>query len=292
MHLLLMLLMLAAPQESSGGTIDATIRGTTEPLEVELLLRDESDAWHEVEHKRLAANERRVRFDGLEPGVYQILLRGPIATQQLGTKIAVGTNDVRRTTIAVERFTLTGQITFGDTQFANGGVLLKHRELGWRAGISLDANGKFAAPMWQRGTYLAEVRGPALPTAYIETIALHAGTLRIAIPDGRITGIVRDSQSGAPIGGATVALQTNVEQGETHARLVTGPDGRFDFGGIQSGRQTIRIFPTHGLEPEPIVFPLDDNARRRELDVKVDAGRSIAIVVIDKENDPVANAQV
>ncbi|HEX7829015.1 MAG TPA: carboxypeptidase-like regulatory domain-containing protein, partial [Thermoanaerobaculia bacterium] len=37
---------------------------------------------------------------------------------------------------------------------------------------------------------------------------------------------------------------------------------------------------------------LDDNARHRELDVKVDAGRSIAIVVIDKENDPVANAQV
>lgn len=49
MTLLLLLAMLSAPQ----GAIEATIRGTAEPLEVELLLRNADDEWTEVEHANL-----------------------------------------------------------------------------------------------------------------------------------------------------------------------------------------------------------------------------------------------
>ncbi|HEX2121478.1 MAG TPA: carboxypeptidase-like regulatory domain-containing protein, partial [Thermoanaerobaculia bacterium] len=71
-----------------------------------------------------------------------------------------------------------------------------------------------------------------------------------------------------------------------------GPDGRFAFAGIKYGRQTLRVFPAQHLEPEPIVFTLDPDRRLQNLDVKVSAGRSVPVIVIDQNDDPVAKAVV
>ncbi|HEX2060373.1 MAG TPA: PPC domain-containing protein, partial [Thermoanaerobaculia bacterium] len=87
MPLLLILMMLAAETAPSTASIDATIRGTTQPLEVQLLLRNAGDNWTPVARRSLPATTRRVRFDALEAGVYQLLVRGPEATEQLATKV-------------------------------------------------------------------------------------------------------------------------------------------------------------------------------------------------------------
>jgi hypothetical protein len=291
MPLLPMLILLAATAVTPRGAIDATIQGTNQPLEVELLLRNASDEWDEVEHRSLPAATRRVRFDALASGIYQIRLRGASTTEQLGTKIAVGASDVRHTTIRIEPFTVSGRVTFGDTSLGTGALLLRHDELRWRAAIPLAADGTFRAPFWQRGTFLSDVRSPALPTSFTDTIEL-AETLNISIPDGRITGIVRDAKSNAPVPNALVALQSALADGEQHVRLTTGPDGRFDFVGIRYGKHVVRVYPPEHLEPEPFAFALDDTHRLRELDVRLDPGRAVALVVIDRENDPVANAKL
>jgi hypothetical protein len=299
MPLLPMLILLAtaaAPAtDVPRAAIEATIRGTDEPLEVELLLRTPSEEWEEIEHKRLPAGTRKVRFAGLASGVYQIHLHGPAPTEQLGTKIVVGANDTRRTTIMVVPFTVTGRVTFGDTHLAAGAVVLRHRELHWHAGVSLDRDGTFRAPFWQRGVFLARVNGPALPTSFAETVELAEGgksVLKLAIPDGRITGIVRDEKSGAPLPGVIVELQTPLADGGRHVQLTTGPEGTFDFMGIRYGRQIVRIYPPLHLEPEPVAFTIDDAQRLRELDLRLDPGRQAAVTVIDRENDPVAKATV
>jgi hypothetical protein len=295
MPLLLMLAILAAtvPEVAPHGAIEATIRGTAEPLTAELLLRDPSEQWVEVGHRNLPATTRSVRFDGLASGVYQLRVRGPQATEQLATKIGLGTGDTRRTTIAIEPFVVTGRVTLGGTDLGEGVVLLRHREFHWRAGISLEKDGTFRAPMWQRGAFTYSVRGPALPTEYTSETEL-AGTspLNVEIPDGRITGIVRDAKSGAPVAGALVLLQTNLAEREENVRLTTGPAGRFDFTGIKPGRHVVRVLPPHHLQPEPISFTLGGDTRQRELDVPVDPGHTVAVVVIDRQSDPVANAKV
>jgi hypothetical protein len=96
--ILILLAATATAPEAPHAPIEATIRGTNQPFEVELLLRTRSDDWEEIDHKRLPAGTRKVRFEGLASGVYQILLRGPSATERLGTKIGLGANDTRRTT--------------------------------------------------------------------------------------------------------------------------------------------------------------------------------------------------
>lgn len=298
MPLLFILMILAseaAPAAVPGGSIDATIRGNTQPLEVQLLIRDDAENWKPVAQKTLPAETRRVRFDGLESGVYQILVRGPAATEQLATKIAVGRTDTRRTTITIEPFILTGRVTLGGTELGAGGLLLKHRDLHTRSQILLNADGTFRVPFWQRGAFSYNLRGPALPTDYASVTELAGPSpapLHIDIPDGRISGILRDAKSGEPVAGATVALQTNTADREDHARLTTGPDGRFDFVGIRHGNHVVRIESPQHLEPEPIAFALTDAAPLRELNLRLDPGRSVPIVVIDKEHDPVANAKV
>lgn len=294
MPVLLMLVLLAAtaaPVQPSGA-IEATIRGTAKPLEVELLLRDDSENWKEIAHKSLPPDTRRVRFEGLASGIYQIRLSGPLLTERLGTKIAVGSGDTRVTTIAVEPSAFTGRVLFGDTNLGEGALELTHRELGWRMVLLLAPDGTFRAPVWQGGSFSYEVRSAALPTPFLENAELEgkAPVLQIEIPDGRVTGILRDA-GGAPVGGAIVALRTKVADREENVHLTSGPDGRFDFTGIKYGQQTVRIFPPRHLEPEPIAFSLGPNARLRELDVRVDAGRPVSVVVIDRD-DPVANASV
>jgi hypothetical protein len=299
--MLSMLILLAATATAAApeaprprAAVEATIRGTNQPLEIELLLRTPSDDWEEVGHKRLPAGTRKVRFEGLASGVYQILLRGPAATEQLGTKIGLGANDTRRTTITVEPFTVTGRVTFGGTHLGTGAVELHHRELRWRAAIGLDEAGTFRATLWQRGVFLTKVHSPALPTSFNDTVDLTEGkpAVQIDIPDGRITGVIRDAKSGTPVAGAVVTLQTMLAKSGQTVQVTTGPEGRFDFVGVKYGKQTVRVYPLRHLEPEPFDFTIDDAQRLRELAIPLDPGREIAVIVIDRENDPVAEAMV
>lgn len=280
------------PAELPKGAVEATIRGTTEPLEVELLLRNEAEEWNEIEHKLLPAGTRRVRFEGLEPGVYQILLQGRQPAERVGTKLVVGRGDTRQVTITVEPFVVSGRITFGGEGLPEGAIFLRHREFHWRGGLAVAAGGTFTATLWQRGEFTYAIRTPALPTSFTGSIGVDGKSkLAIDIPDGRVKGILRDA-GGKPVEGVIVALTTATDAREDTVRVTTGADGTFEFSGIRHGRNTVRIFPPRHLEPEPIAFDLGENARQRELDVRLDAGREVALVVIDRHSDPAANARV
>jgi Carboxypeptidase regulatory-like domain len=291
MHFLLMLVLAATTTTNAPGALEATIRGTSQPLEVELFLRDEKDEWKEVGHHTLPAQTRRVRFDALTPGVYQIRLRGAQETEQLATKVVVG-RDTRTLTINVEPFTLTGRITLGGTDLGVGRIGLRHQEFHWRGLIPLAADGAFRAPMWQRGAFMATVRAPVLPTAHAQPVEISGAKLLIDVPDGRIRGLVRDAKSGAPVANVLVLLRSKTSESESNVKLTTDADGRFDFVGIRHGEQTVRLVPDRHLEPAPVTFTLDGNNRSRELELKLDPGRSVAVVVIDRENDPVGKAKV
>jgi hypothetical protein len=289
---LIVAMLATAPVSAPSGTIEATIRGTGKPVDVELLLRDAAEEWVELDRRSLPAGTRRVRFDDLPSGVYQLRVRGPLPTEQLGSKIGLGNGDVRRITIAVEPSAINGRVTLGGAELGGGVITVRHGDLHWRAEIPIGPDGTFRAPLWQRGAFTGSVRSSALPTAYTSSLELDGTPLEIAIPDGRITGIVRDAKSGAAVAGAIVALRTRLDEREENARVTTNAEGRFDFAGIKYGRQTIRIFPSNHLEPEPVDFELGTDARLRELDLAVDPGRELAIVVIDGDHDPLANAKV
>jgi hypothetical protein len=87
-----------------------------------------------------------------------------------------------------------------------------------------------------------------------------------------------------------VSLQTNTGDGEQHVRLSTDAQGKFDFIGMKYGRHTVTVTAPMYVEPEPVAFELDARTRLRELDVRLDPGRTIAVLVTDADDDPVADA--
>ncbi|HET8773668.1 MAG TPA: carboxypeptidase-like regulatory domain-containing protein [Thermoanaerobaculia bacterium] len=291
---LFLTLLAAAPQAAANGVIEATIRGTAQPLEIDLLRADESDSWKQVAHESLAAEARRVRFDGLASGVYQLRVRGPLGTEILGAKIAVGAQDTRRTTIAIEPVALTGRVTLGGTPIGEGAVFLTHPDFQWRAPIHVGTDGTFRVPLWQRGKYRYSIKTAAMATPFVSDIELDGASPRflVDIPDGRIRGIVRDQKSGAPVTNALVTLASKFGESEQYVRTKTDGAGRFDFTGIQDGGHTVRVYPPEHLESAPESFTLDGKTRLRELDVRLDPGRTVPLLVIDAGDDPVDQATV
>lgn len=278
----------AAPQSA----IEATIRGSAQPVEVHLLLRDANEQWQEIAHEMLPATTRDIRFDGLGAGVYQLLVKGALPTERLATKVVLGANDTRVTALTIEPFAFTGRVTIGGVPLGRAELRLRHEELQWRTGVVLEPEGTFRVPMWQRGAFTYSIRGGALTTPYNDKVELTGNTFALDIPEARITGIVRDAKSGAAIPGALVSLQTNAGDDEHHVRLSTDAEGTFDFTGPKYGRHTVTVTAPMYVEPKPIEFELDAKTRLRELDVRLDRGRAIAVLVTDADEQPVADATV
>jgi hypothetical protein len=282
------------PAAPAHGVIEATIEGTTQPLDVVLLARD-AEAWNEIDHRVLTPSTRFVRFETLKPGVYQVLVRGPKSTEQFATKFVIGGGDTRHATIVIDPVTVSGRVILGGSGAGPGTVSLRHKEFRWHAAFDVAADGSFRVPLWQRGTYIYAARAASMTTAYSATVDL-AGVspinFPIEIPDGRITGIVRDAKSGAAVGGASIALQSESAGSVQHLNVTTNEVGRFEFTGLRLGRQTVRIASPRYLEPSPIAFELDAATSGRALDIHLDPGKLTSVIVIDADGHPVANASV
>lgn len=293
MNVLLLLLALLAPDAAPpSGAIEATIRGTRQPVAVELLIRQEDESWQAVAHRGLPSATRQVRFEGLASGVYQLRVRGPETSEQFAMKVGLGQGDERLPTIAIEPRKLTGRITLGGASLGAGTLVLRHKDLRWEAEIPVREDGTFRAPLWQYGTFAYSVRTPALPTPYTSQIELDGTPAAIDIPNGRITGIVRDAKSGTAVAGVMIALQTNAGSSEKHVRTATNAEGRFDFVGMKYGRHKVRVSSPEYVEPVPIAFELNESASLRELDVRLEPGRVIPVLIVSADGHPVQQATV
>lgn len=283
----------ALPAEASGA-VNASIRGTTQPLEVELLV-EENESWRKLARQSLPPSTRTVHFGDLSSGIYQLRVLGPKPTEVLATRIAVGNGEVRKMTITIEPRELTGRVTYGGTAIGSGAVFLHDPAFDLRSTVALGADGTFRVPLWQRGSYRYTIKAAALATPFASKAELDGNSpiqFAVDVPDGRIRGTLRDAKTNAPIAGAVVLLESKLAASEQTVRTKTDPAGRFDFTGVQDGTHTVHALPLEYLEPAPSTFTINRKTRLRELDVRVDPGRAVPLLVLDANEDPVDKATV
>jgi hypothetical protein len=170
--------------------IDLTVRGTNDPIEARLLVRqddpqrvDQDDhPWQEVRQLRLTSESRRIHFDDLPAGVYQLRLRGDDPTEQLALRIVVESGETLRSVVTIEPLVLAGYVTHRGVDLGGGSLLLGGEGDPWQAPIPLADDGTFLVPLWQRGSFLYTVRAPALTRPYSGLIELRgASPIRLAI---------------------------------------------------------------------------------------------------------------
>ncbi len=291
---LLLAILTADAAPVANGTIAVRINGTAQPVTVSLQLRD-GESWKDVGYRSLPSSVRAAQFDNLSAGVYEVLAAGTSGTEQFATKVVIGGGDKRTAAIAIDPILVTGRVRIGSSDVGPAVLFLQQKEFHWRGSVDVDPDGTFRFTLWQRGPYFYSVRAGSMTTSFTSTIDL-SGVSPIAfpidIPDGHITGTVRDAKSGKPVGGVSVTLQTDGARGSHHVSVTTDGNGRFDFSGLPFGRQTVRAISGAYLEPLPIVFDLGASNDRRELDIRLDAGRTISVSVTDAGNLPVSNANV
>lgn len=85
-------------------------------------------------------------------------------------------------------------------------------------------------------------------------------------PRGSITGTVTDSETGDPIEGATVGIQSQYGIGST----TTGPDGTYTFADLRPGEYEITTSATGYRSSDPVTVTVDSTGNDEVLDIALD----------------------
>jgi hypothetical protein len=287
--------LLFAAKLAATGSIDATVRGTKEPVNVALLRRDDAGAWHEQATRHLPAAERHARFRGLAAGIYQIRVRGTAPFEQSAAKVAVGEGEARSAVIDVDPVELFGRATLGDIPLGHAAILLKQRQFQWQAAMEADENGLFHARLWQHGAFNCYVRSAALGTTYGDEVTVDGPSpfrWELRLPDRRLAGVVRDRVTGSPIAGASLHLQTKSAAHERNATAHTDANGRFDVTAMTPGVVTIIASADRYLDALPAPFTLAEADRVHEIAVDMEPGVVVPVTIRDTAGQPLAGADV
>jgi hypothetical protein len=274
----------SAASPATHGAIEATIRGTTAPLDAVLLVRLDNDDWQQRDHQVLPSTVRHVSFRNLTPGVYQLRLQGSNGTEQLGTKVVVGAGSIARPAIEVTPLVLTGNVVLGETALPDAALIISNREFRWRGGIVLSADGTFTVPFWQPGSYVAAVRSPALSTNYNRIVELSGASpvrMSLTLPEREVRGTVRSLKDGTPVAGASLDVEVKSSEGTQSFRVNSDGSGRFRLGAADPGSYSLIASAPRYLQSSPVTFKLAEGERLRELDVRVDPGRLLPLQVVD-----------
>jgi hypothetical protein len=282
--------LLAVSFSASGADlrIDVNRNGFTGPIELALAPRVEGMPPQWSAAKRITPTESTVTFTGLREGLYLVLARGPEPLQRRGAKANVGTNG-GSLHLTLPKGKTSLRVMLAGRPVARAAVLLTEDELLWDTRLETGDDGRFAGALWEPGAYLAAVWRDPAAAPHLADVALSAERLTIDVPDRLVTGHVA-GEDGQPIGGATVILKTQNDQGTLIARTSSGLDGRFEFFGVREGAQALSAKAPSYLNSDVASFELKGAAAHQSLDLVLARGTQRRVRVVDERDSPASGA--
>lgn len=291
MRTLLVSALLAVSTAATAAELKIAVQrsGFAGPIEVAIATRVEGRLPEWSHTKKLPAGKSSVTFDGLDEGLYTVLLSGPQPLQRLSAKANVGSgeNALRMT---LPKTSSTGvRVTRAGKPFPDADVELTQDELRWSTNVDLNEEGRFEGELWQPGLYTASVRHNSGP--HVVDVMLAPQPVTIDVPDRDVRGRVLD-EAGKPIAGAGVALKSQNADGTITVRTTSGPDGSFAFIGVREGAQTLWARASSFLNSDDVTFEFSNASAHENVDFKMTRGAMQQVRVVDERGQPIANASL
>lgn len=245
----------------SGGAVAGQVLG----LKPEELAHVEVEAHSEDFGTFPAAVDAEGRYElrRLRPGDY--LLRASLAAGERQARARVSLapreREVRRDLEFTRRLTLSGQVLYEEEPLPGARVSIRGHGLAVERSVTTDYEGSFRFEDLEPDTYRLGLSHSREALVHNETVELPGDRdLVIRLQPNQVRGVVRDAESGQPVGGASVMLRHAAP--EFLVADATGRDGSFRVSRVPPGtyRMTVRA---EGYSPA-------------EQDVSVESGREVA----------------
>jgi hypothetical protein len=285
-----------------GGSISCTVERQKlkegKALTVELFQFLPADKFRQRHSASLPAGESVVQFRQLEPGDYGILLKGSEPFEQLVVPVSVDDDREQEIHVTVDPLRMYLTAIHGDQPLSDATIrLVNSGTLGkriWVPEVKLDSGGSATVDLWQRGSMWAEVRSEKLAATFVtdrRTFSDSENTTfwDIVVPERSVAGIVRDAATAEPVQGARVIHDSDAISGEAR---VTDQQGRFRYDALDEGRHSFRVDSGAHLPSQPQSVDFAGLSGERNLEFRLDKGKTVPLEVRNADGAPAASAVV
>ena len=228
--------------------------------EARLVIDESSD--QKVRTGSVAAGEKSITVEGLEPGPYRFIVLGEGPLQRFAVPVSVEDAVTKEAAVRIEPALLTIE-----TPKSGMEVFLVYDEGQWQASLKTGEQGQTVEELWQRGSYLATVE------AWSESRRIDEDdtTWRLDVPDRVVRGQVTDAATKRAVANAVVVLET--KRGMLVER--SAADGTYAFSSVPTGRYTLRVELSgyRSLKLPPVELAAETHLEERDLTLQPVTGR-------------------
>jgi hypothetical protein len=227
-----------AMQSFDIGVVELSRGGTLRVV----LDRDEPVMLAVTRRSRPVAERRNVHgaveISGLAPGAYDLSIRGAAPLQRLTTPIEIREGATTETAPEIRPVELLVRVRAGERAVGGARVAIGPASGAWEAILLTGEDGMTRNELWERGEFGAFVTAEGIDAFDHRRLAGSSDIeWVIEAPAGRVTGVVRDAEGGAPIRGARVLLESDTAQ----AAAESDAAGRFAFANVETSSQTLTV---------------------------------------------------
>lgn len=288
---------LPAQTLTKGSRVELTFQGPVTPTAVVLQKPLEGHQHYEtLQTARIAEGTRTAAFTDLAKGDYILMARGREPLQQASMLITAGEGETITKDWKIEPLDVLLEVRQGEKPVRGALIHVAGVEDRWSADVRAGDDGNYAAEAWERGTYAFAVRmTETMPPVLLldEVEGKTEATVRLALPDRKISGHVVDAAGGSPVAKATVYIQSqNDDETAGTMRVTTNDDGIFAVDPIRDGSHTIFVDTDGYVRSEPVTYRIDQATPSRDVEIRVSRGTSRPVRVVNRDGVPIAGALI
>ncbi len=245
-----------------------------------------------IASREVTASEDEVRFTGVAPGTYLIVVKGTEPLEVMQEKVEVQTGDVEhRVTIAP--FPLDGRVLVGNESLTGGGKI-EISARAWRTEVPLDDEGRFGGTMWQQGKVTGWLRTSLAPTPIMEVspdLGPGPSTWQIALKRRFIEGRIFDRDTNRPVADASLELEIVSGEQRSLSAVSVAKDGSYSVPAMQNGRYEFRVSAPEHTDARRVVS-VNAMHSGQILDFALEGGVEAIAAFAWPDGKPVAGATV